>query len=68
MIKRLFWLTLGFGLGVFVSWRATRAVRVTVERYVPEAIAARFRALNDAVTERQMAIRARRRRHMRSVS
>ena len=67
MVKRLFWLALGFGLGVFTTWRATRAVRVTVERYVPEPVAERLRAFNDAVTERQMAIRARR-RHMRSVS
>ncbi len=68
MTKRLFWLSVGFGLGVFATWRATRVVRSAVERYVPAPLAERLRALNDAVTERQMQIRARRRGHMRSVS
>lgn len=67
MFKRLFWLILGFGLGLVVTWRATRVARAAVERYVPEPVAERLRALNDAVTERQMQIRARRRRHIRSV-
>jgi hypothetical protein len=67
VIKRLFWFGTGFALGVFTMWRATRAVRTTVERYLPEPVVVRLRALNDAIEERQREIRARN-RPMRSVS
>jgi len=67
VIKRLFWFTVGFALGAFTTWRATRAVRTTVERYLPEPVAVRLRALNDAVEERRREIRARN-RPMRRVS
>ncbi|MGH9049254.1 MAG: hypothetical protein ACRDY4_05965 [Acidimicrobiia bacterium] len=67
MIKRMFWFSLGFGLGVFAMWRVTQAVRTTVERYLPEPVVMRLRALNDAIEERQRLIRARN-RPMRSVS
>jgi hypothetical protein len=64
--KRLFWFTTGFALGVFATWRATQAVRTTVERYLPDPVVIRLRALNDAVEERRRVIRARN-RPMRSV-
>lgn len=66
MIRRLFWFTAGFTLGVFATWRATQAVRTTVERYLPDPVVIRLRALNDAIEERQRVIRARN-RPMRSV-
>ncbi|MBA2326873.1 MAG: hypothetical protein H0V95_09550 [Actinobacteria bacterium] len=67
MIKRLFWLTVGFGLGVLFMLRLTRAVRATVERYLPAPLAERLRALNAALDQRAREIRART-RPLRSVS
>ncbi len=60
MTKRLFWLSLGFGLGVGVTVRATRTLRRTVERVLPPAAANRLRALNAAVDDRAALIQARR--------
>lgn len=59
MVKRLFWLMLGFGLGVGVTVRASRTVRRTLERYLPPAAYERLRALNAALDERAALIRAR---------
>jgi hypothetical protein len=59
VVKRLFWLTVGFGLGVLFMLRLTRAVRTTFERYVPAPVAERLRALNAALDERAREIRAR---------
>jgi hypothetical protein len=67
VFKRLFWLTVGFGLGVLFMMRLTRVVRTTVERYVPAPVAERLRALNAAIDERAREIRART-RPLRSVS
>jgi hypothetical protein len=67
VVKRLFWLTVGFGLGVLFMLRLTRAVRTTVERYVPASVAERLRAVNAAIEERAREIRART-RPLRSVS
>ena len=67
MVKRLFWLTVGFGIGVLFMLRLTRVVRTTVERYVPAPVAQRLRAVNAALEERAREIRARRRK-LRSVS
>lgn len=39
MFKRLFWLTVGLGIGFGTSFRLMRAVRRTVERFMPERIA-----------------------------
>ncbi|HEX6311585.1 MAG TPA: hypothetical protein VF152_08145 [Acidimicrobiia bacterium] len=66
MIKRLFWFTAGFALGVYTTWRANQAVRTTVERYLPDPVVVRLRSLNDAIEARQREIRARN-RPMRSV-
>jgi hypothetical protein len=58
--KRLFWLILGFGLGVGVTVRASRTVQRTIRRYVPPAARARLRALDAVLEERAALIRARR--------
>ena len=60
MIKRLFWLSVGFGLGVGVTVRATRTLRRSVERYLPPGAADRLRDLNTALDDRVAQIRARR--------
>jgi hypothetical protein len=60
MVKRLFWLTVGFWLGVGVTIHATRTLRRSVERYLPPAAAARLRDLNTALDDRAAMIRARR--------
>ena len=67
MVKRLFWLTVGFGLGIVFMLRLTKAVRNTFERYVPAPVAERLRALNAALEERAREIHART-RPLRSVS
>jgi hypothetical protein len=59
MVKRLFWLMLGFGLGVGVSVSARRTVRRTLERHLPPAAYGRLVALNAALDERAALIRAR---------
>jgi hypothetical protein len=59
VVKRLFWLMLGFGLGVGVSVGARRTVRRTLERHLPPAAYERLRALNAALDERAALIRAR---------
>ena len=38
MFKRLFWLTVGLAVGFGTSFRLTRAVRRTVERFTPERV------------------------------
>lgn len=60
MIKRLFWLSVGFGLGVGVTVRATRTLRRSVERHLPPGAADRLRVLNTALDDRAAVIRARR--------
>jgi hypothetical protein len=67
MTKRLFWLTVGFALGVFLTVRTTRAVRSRVERYLPPPVAERLLAINAALDKRAAEIRARK-RQLRSVS
>ena len=60
VVKRLFWLTVGFWLGVGVTIHATRSLRRSVERYLPPAAADRIRDLNAALDDRAAVIRARR--------
>jgi hypothetical protein len=43
--KRLFWLMLGFGLGVGVTVRASRTLQRALERSLPPATYAQLRAL-----------------------
>jgi hypothetical protein len=58
--KRLFWLVLGFGLGVGVTVRASRTLRRTVDRVLPPAGVDRLRVLDAALEDRAAIIRARR--------
>jgi hypothetical protein len=58
--KRLFWLILGFGLGVGVTVRARRTLRRTVERVLPPATVDRLRDVNAAINDRAASIEARR--------
>jgi hypothetical protein len=60
VVKRLFWLMLGFGLGVGVTVRASRTLRRTLERSLPPAAYERLRALNAALDDQAALIRARR--------
>ncbi len=39
MFKRLFWLSVGMAIGLATSFWLYRAIRQTVERYMPEHIA-----------------------------
>lgn len=59
MVKRLFWLMVGMGLGVALTLRARVVVRRSVQRYVPDPIARRLRDINAAIEARQREIRAR---------
>jgi hypothetical protein len=38
VFKRLFWLTVGLGVGFGTSFRLMRALRRTVERFTPERV------------------------------
>jgi hypothetical protein len=58
--KRLFWLMLGFGLGVGVTVRASRTVQRTMQRYLPPGAYAHLRAFDAALEKRAALIRTRR--------
>jgi hypothetical protein len=60
VVKRLFWLSVGFWLGVGVTIHATRSLRRSVERHLPPAAANRLRELNTKLDDRAAVIRARR--------
>ena len=60
MTKRLFWLMLGFWLGVGVTVRASRTVQRALERSLPPGTYAQLRSLGAALEERAAVIRARR--------
>jgi hypothetical protein len=60
VVKRLFWLSVGFWLGVGVTLRATRTLRRSVERHLPPVAVERLRDLNATLDERAALIRARR--------
>jgi hypothetical protein len=60
VVKRLFWLSVGFWLGVGVTIHATRTLRRSVERHLPPAAASRLRDLNATLDDRAALIRARR--------
>jgi hypothetical protein len=60
MLKRLWWLTIGFGLGVAATVRAQGAIRRRVEQALPPAAVFQLRRFNLALEERAAEIRARR--------
>ena len=60
MIKRLWWLTVGFALGLGSSWALMRRVRRVAQRYVPADVAERWgTSVRAAVSEGRDAMRAR---------
>ena len=67
MVKRLFWLSIGTGLGFGLSVWLTRLVRSTVERYTHESLSADLSAslrrlgqdLRAAVADGRMTMRER---------
>jgi hypothetical protein len=60
MMKRVFWLVVGFGLGAATMLRVQGAVRRQVERALPPAAVIQLRRFNLALEERAAEIRARR--------
>jgi hypothetical protein len=60
MVKRLFWLLVGFGLGAATTFRVQGALRRRVERALPPAAVVQLRRFNLALEERAAEIRARR--------
>jgi hypothetical protein len=58
-MRRVLWLTFGFGLGVLLTLRAQRTIRATVDRYVPVPVTERARTLNAALEQRRTEIRLR---------
>jgi hypothetical protein len=60
MIRRCFWLVVGFVLGVGWSWAFSRRVRRVAQRYVPADVADRWSGtMRAAVTEGRVAMRQR---------
>lgn len=67
MLKRLFWLLVGFGAGVGSTWYAGRTLRRAIDRFRPPGVADRAgrrvgalgREVRDAVAEGRDAMRAR---------
>ena len=60
MFKRLFWLLVGFTLGLASSWAVTRRVRRVAERFAPTDVVDRWSDnMRSAVSEGRTAMRAR---------
>jgi hypothetical protein len=60
MFRRLFWLTLGFALGVGSSWTITRRLRRVAARYAPADVVDRWSGnVRAAVTEGRAAMHTR---------
>ncbi len=60
MIKRLFWLIVGFALGLGSSWTVMRRVRRVAQRYAPTDVVDRWGGtMRAAVTVGRDAMRAR---------
>lgn len=60
MFKRLFWLVVGFVLGLGSSWAVMRRVRRVATRYVPAAVVDRWGGtVRAAVEEGRTAMRSR---------
>ena len=60
MFKRLFWLVVGFALGIGSSWAVTRRVRRLVMRFAPTDAVDRWSDnVRSAVSEGRTAMRTR---------
>ena len=60
MFKRLFWLVVGFTLGLGSSWALTRKLRRMAARYAPTEVADRWGGtMRAAVDEGRAAMRSR---------
>jgi hypothetical protein len=60
VFKRLFWLIVGFTLGIASSWAVTRRVRRIAERLAPADVVDRWSDnVRSAVSEGRTAMRAR---------
>jgi hypothetical protein len=60
MFKRLFWLVVGFALGLGSSWALTRKLRRMAARYAPAEVADRWGGtMRAAVDEGRAAMRSR---------
>jgi hypothetical protein len=60
VIKRLFWLLVGFLLGLGSSWAVMRRLRKAAARYVPADVASRWSGnVRAAVSEGREAMRSR---------
>ena len=60
MFKRLFWLVVGFALGLGSSWAVTRRLRRIARRLAPPDVVERWSGnVRSAVSEGRTAMRAR---------
>jgi hypothetical protein len=60
MFKRLFWLIVGFALGIGSSWAVTRRLRRIVQRLAPADVVDRWSDnVRSAVSEGRTAMRSR---------
>ena len=60
MFKRLFWLIIGFALGIGSSWAVTRRLRRIVQRLAPTDVVDRWSDnVRSAVSEGRTAMRTR---------
>ena len=60
MFKRLFWLIVGFALGIGSSWAVTRRLRKLVQRFAPTDVVDRWGDnVRSAVSEGRAAMRTR---------
>ena len=60
MFKRLFWLIVGFALGIGSSWAVTRRMRRLAQRFVPTEVVDRWSDnVRSAVSEGRDAMRTR---------
>ena len=53
--KRLFWLTVGYGVGLGTSWYASKKVKEAARRYTPEGLVER---VGDTVSQTSGRVRA----------
>lgn len=60
MFKRVFWLVVGFALGLASSWAVTRRLRRVAERFAPTDVVDRWSDnVRSAVSEGRTAMRTR---------